>query len=91
MRDRFGNELKEGDTVLIFLVAPQILCKVSKVEHGGLVLGRVGNKPPGETLDKLDIVFTTEMQLGDARSGERHSTVIKCCDSTVEQIVKLGN
>ena len=86
MRDAFGNEVNEGDTVMIILANNMLVAKIAGMQHGGLIQ-RIGNKT-GETPDSVELVFTLKMQFADARSGERHTTMFRTINPEKETVIR---
>lgn len=55
MKDRFGNDLQQGDMVLIRIDQPFIIGTVLQTKKGGLTIVGGPNDKPGETPDTIHI------------------------------------
>lgn len=47
VKDAMGHELKEGDLISIELPSPRLVCKISKLDGGGLSIAARGQQMPG--------------------------------------------
>jgi len=90
MKDAIGQELHEGDTVLIHLSNPQLRAKLIKVADGGLALP-INPTQKAVTADGIEFWFHSGLQLLDAAPGQPHPTVVRIPDPGTEHIVKKGN